>query len=79
LNFTLSGKGTGSGEVTGTMAFDRKDYGVNGSIPFRQVGGPLRFEVDGDLDAVPDLNGKGADQNVTFHTLADDVAGVITI
>src|ERR1700746_4000160 len=29
LTFTLSGKGTGSGEIKGTMAFDRKDYGMN--------------------------------------------------
>jgi len=25
----LSGKGTGSGIITGTMAFDRKQYGMN--------------------------------------------------
>ncbi len=34
LQLTLSGKGTGSGEVKGSMYFDRKDYGINGSIPF---------------------------------------------
>jgi polyisoprenoid-binding protein YceI len=27
LHLTLAGKGTGSGEITGTMAFDRRDYG----------------------------------------------------
>jgi polyisoprenoid-binding protein YceI len=27
LNLNFSGKGTGHGEVKGTMAFDRKDYG----------------------------------------------------
>jgi len=32
LTFTLSGKGTGSGEIKGTMAFDRKDYGMNSGI-----------------------------------------------
>ena len=49
LNLTLSGKGTGSGEVTGTMAFDRKDYGVNGSIPFIKIAD--RVEVTLDLNA----------------------------
>src|ERR1700722_5911648 len=29
LSLTISGKGTGSGEIKGTMAFDRKDYGMN--------------------------------------------------
>jgi hypothetical protein len=33
----LSGKGTGEGEVTGTMAFDRKEYGMNGGIPFIKI------------------------------------------
>ena len=34
LTFTIAGKGRGSGSVTGTMAFDRKEYGMNSSIPF---------------------------------------------
>ena len=33
LTFTLSSKGTGSGEIKGTMAFDRKNYGMNKGIP----------------------------------------------
>src|SRR5579863_1901357 len=33
LTLTLSGKGTGNGEVKGMMAFDRKDYGMNSGIP----------------------------------------------
>jgi polyisoprenoid-binding protein YceI len=37
LTFTVSGKGTGSGEIKGTMAFDRKDYGMNSSIPFIRI------------------------------------------
>ena len=37
LTFTLSGKGTGSGEIKGTMAFDRKDYGMNSGIPFIKI------------------------------------------
>src|SRR5215471_6182509 len=34
LLLTISGRGTGSGEIKGTMAFDRKDYGMNKGIPF---------------------------------------------
>src|ERR1700749_4347517 len=34
LTLIVSGYGTGTGEIKGTMAFDRKDYGINGSIPF---------------------------------------------
>jgi polyisoprenoid-binding protein YceI len=37
LTFTLSGKGTGSGQIKGTMAFDRKDYGMNSGIPFIKI------------------------------------------
>jgi polyisoprenoid-binding protein YceI len=29
------GKGTGSGAITGTMAFDRKEFGMNRGIPFK--------------------------------------------
>jgi polyisoprenoid-binding protein YceI len=47
LTLTLSGKGTGSGEIKGTMAFDRKDYGMNSGIPFIKIAD--RVEVDIDL------------------------------
>jgi len=33
LTLTVSGIGTGSGEIKGTMAFDRKDYGMNSVSP----------------------------------------------
>jgi polyisoprenoid-binding protein YceI len=49
LTFTISGKGTGSGEITGTMAFDRKDYGMNSGIPFIKIAD--RVEVTLDLKA----------------------------
>src|SRR5450755_4804119 len=29
LIMTITGKGTGEGEITGTMAFDRKEFGMN--------------------------------------------------
>jgi polyisoprenoid-binding protein YceI len=50
LALTVSGEGTGSGEIKGTMAFDRKDYGMNSGIPFIKVAD--RVEVDIDLIGV---------------------------
>jgi len=49
LKLTVSGKGTGSGEITGTMAFDRKNFGMDASIPFIKVAD--RVEVNVDLKA----------------------------
>ena len=46
LAFTVTGKGTGSGEIKGTMAFDRKDYGMNKGIPFVHVGDSVDVTVD---------------------------------
>ena len=46
LTFTLSGKGTGSGEIKGTMAFDRKDYGMNSGIPFIRIADRVEVTVD---------------------------------
>jgi polyisoprenoid-binding protein YceI len=37
LTLTISGKGTGSGEIKGKMVFNRKDYGMNKGIPFIKV------------------------------------------
>ena len=46
LTFTLSGQGTGSGEIKGTMAFDRKDYGMNSGIPFIKIADRVEVAVD---------------------------------
>jgi len=46
LNLTLSGKGTGHGEINGTMAFDRKDYGMNSGIPFIKIADRVEVTVD---------------------------------
>jgi polyisoprenoid-binding protein YceI len=46
LTLTLSGKGTGSGEVNGTMAFDRKNYGMNSDIPFIKIADRVEVTVD---------------------------------
>jgi polyisoprenoid-binding protein YceI len=44
LNLTLTGKGTGEGTIKGTMAFDRKEFGMNSGIPFIKIAD--RVEVD---------------------------------
>jgi polyisoprenoid-binding protein YceI len=46
LTFTLSGKGTGSGEIKGTMAFDRKDYGMTKGIPLVKIADRVEVIVD---------------------------------
>ena len=46
LNFTITGKGTGSGTIKGTMAFDRKQYGMNSGIPFIQIADRVEVSVD---------------------------------
>ena len=37
LTLTVSGKGTGSGEIKGSMVFNRKDYGMDKGIPFIKI------------------------------------------
>jgi polyisoprenoid-binding protein YceI len=49
LSLTLSGKGTGTGNIKGSMAFDRKQYGMNSGIPFIKIAD--RVEVDVALQA----------------------------
>ncbi|RSL17584.1 polyisoprenoid-binding protein YceI [Edaphobacter aggregans] len=46
LTLTVSGKGTGSGAITGTMAFDRKDYGMNSGIPFIKIADRVEVNID---------------------------------
>jgi len=46
LMLIVSGYGTGTGEIKGTMAFDRKDYGINGSIPFIKIADRVEVTVD---------------------------------
>jgi polyisoprenoid-binding protein YceI len=50
LAFTITGKGTGSGTISGTMAFDRKQYGMNSGIPFIKIADRVEVSVK--------LNGK---------------------
>ncbi len=45
LTLTVSGKGTGSGTINGTMAFDRKDYGMNKGIPLVKIADRVEVTV----------------------------------
>jgi len=45
LTLVLSGKGTGSGEVKGVMAFDRRQYGMNSGIPFIRIADRVQVTV----------------------------------
>jgi polyisoprenoid-binding protein YceI len=46
LTFTVTGKGTGAGSITGKMAFDRKEYGMNSGIPFIKIADRVEVTVD---------------------------------
>jgi polyisoprenoid-binding protein YceI len=45
LRLTVSGKGTGSGAIRGTMAFDRRQYGMNSGIPFIRIADRVEVTV----------------------------------
>jgi len=46
LTLTASGeRGSGNGEINGTMAFDRKDYGMNKGIPFIKIADRVEVTV----------------------------------
>ena len=45
LVLTVTGIGTGEGEIHGTMAFDRKDYGMNSGIPFIKIADRVEVTV----------------------------------
>jgi len=46
LTFTITGKGTGTGSINGTMAFDRKEFGMNSGIPFIKIADRVEVTVD---------------------------------
>ena len=45
LTITDNGKGSTSGSIDGTMAFDRKDYGMNSNIPFIKIANRVEVNV----------------------------------
>jgi polyisoprenoid-binding protein YceI len=66
LTFTATGKGTGSGEVKGTMAFDRKQYGMNSGIPFIKIADRVEVTVN--------LTGKSSWRSVGLQAIATRAA-----
>jgi polyisoprenoid-binding protein YceI len=46
LALKVNGRGTGSGFITGTMAFDRKEYGMNSNRPFIKIANRVEVNVD---------------------------------
>jgi polyisoprenoid-binding protein YceI len=46
LTFTVTGKGTGAGSIAGTMAFDRKEYGMTSGIPFIKIADRVEVTVN---------------------------------
>jgi polyisoprenoid-binding protein YceI len=46
LTLAVSGVGTGSGQIRGTLYFDRKDYGMNSGIPFIRIADRVEVNVD---------------------------------
>jgi polyisoprenoid-binding protein YceI len=45
LKLGITGKGTGEGTINGTMAFDRKDYGMDANIPFIKIADRVEVTV----------------------------------
>ena len=46
LTFTVPLHANGVGTITGTMAFDRKQYGMNSGIPFIKIADRVEVTVD---------------------------------
>ena len=46
LTLKVEGAGTGSGVINGTMAFDRKQYGMNSGIPFIKIADRVEVSVN---------------------------------
>jgi polyisoprenoid-binding protein YceI len=57
LVLTVSGKGSSTGEVKGSMVFNRKDYGMNKGIPFIKIADhvDVNFHLKGMRVAGPPL------------------------
>jgi polyisoprenoid-binding protein YceI len=45
LTLKVEGAGTGAGTIIGTMAFDRKQYGMNSGIPFIKIADRVQVAV----------------------------------
>jgi polyisoprenoid-binding protein YceI len=45
LTLTVDPEGKASGDIKGTMAFDRKDYGMNSGIPFIKIADRVEVNI----------------------------------
>jgi len=45
MTLTVSGKGTGLGEIKGKMVFNRKDYGMKKGIPFIKIADHVEVDL----------------------------------
>ena len=55
VTLTITGNGSrtsGHAEITGTMAFDRKEFGMNSGIPFIRIADRVEVTVDLDVNRV---------------------------
>lgn len=46
LLLTTTGRGQSTGSIKGTMVFNRKDYGMNGGIPFVRISDHVDVAID---------------------------------
>jgi polyisoprenoid-binding protein YceI len=46
LTFTAEREGQGTGEIKGTMAFDRKEFGMDSGIPFIRIADRVEVTID---------------------------------
>lgn len=46
LIFTADREGTGTGEIKGTVAFDRREFGMDSGIPFIRIADRVEVTVD---------------------------------
>jgi polyisoprenoid-binding protein YceI len=46
LTLKVEGAGTGAGVINGTMAFDRKQYGMNSGIPFIKIADRVEVTIN---------------------------------
>ena len=58
LALTVSGQGTGSGEIKGKMVFNRRDYGMNKGIPFIKIADhvEVNFHLKGNRVSGPPMD-----------------------
>ena len=52
VTLKVAGHGTGSGTITGTMGFDRKQYGMNSGIPFIKIADRVEVTINLKADRV---------------------------